>query len=418
MGEQALLAVGRRGFLKTAATAALGAGASLLGACAAAVRAPAQVRGRVAESIQVGVLVPAFAAFPQVGESTGNGLRLYFESVDGEAAGRLLRVVYDDDPTPDVSGELVRARRLVGRTGVNFLVGMVTQPAARLIYDLLESGSPVPVLLADEGTAYHSTATGSPGAFRVSFTWWQLSHPLGEWAYYNIARRVYVSSVASHFGQESADSFKRGFAHAGVAVVAESQVPPATRNFTEEFGRIARARVDAAYACYAGDDAVAFVQQFAAAGLNRDVRLVGPGLLTSEDLLTEQAAAALGGITSLHWALTLDTPENVRFRQAYQQRFGREPDLFALQGYDAGRVIVEAVNQVQGDLSNRGRLQEAVAGVRFRSPRGPFRFDADSRVPIQNVYIRDVKDQKGILGNVVLETVREVRDPGRTAQGG
>jgi branched-chain amino acid transport system substrate-binding protein len=56
--------------------------------------------------------------------------------------------------------------------------------------------------------------------------------------------------------------------------------------------------------------------------------------------------------------------------------------------------------------------------VRFQSPRGPFRFDSENRAPIQDVYVRDVKEQNGILSNVVLETVQGVRDPGRTIQGG
>jgi hypothetical protein len=51
-----------------------------------------------------------------------------------------------------------------------------------------------------------------------------------------------------------------------------------------------------------------------------------------------------------------------------------------------------------------------VAGVEFASPRGPFRFDPATQAAVHDVYIREVKDERGALRNVVLDRFAGVAD--------
>ena len=132
--------------------------------------------------------------------------------------------------------------------------------------------------------------------------------------------------------------------------------------------------------------------------------------MLEEDTLPAQGQAALRAISGFHWAYTLDTPENRAFTQAYRQKFGRDADGYAVQGYDTARVIVEAINKTQGDTSNKDRLLEAIASVKFTSPRGPFEFDPDTRNAVMNVYAREVREVGGKITNVVLETFPMIRD--------
>jgi len=72
--------------------------------------------------------------------------------------------------------------------------------------------------------------------------------------------------------------------------------------------------------------------------------------------------------------------------------------------------MAEALEQTGGDTANREQLVAALAGVQFDGPRGPFRFDPESHQVIQDVYIRELKEQRGVLVNAVLDRVRGVRD--------
>ena len=61
-----------------------------------------------------------------------------------------------------------------------------------------------------------------------------------------------------------------------------------------------------------------------------------------------------------------------------------------------------------------GRLAEAVAGVRFASPRGPFRFDPTTHAVVQDVYVRRVQKVDGKYFNVEFDKLAKVKDPGKS----
>ena len=86
-------------------------------------------------------------------------------------------------------------------------------------------------------------------------------------------------------------------------------------------------------------------------------------------------------------------------------------------GYDTARVIVESLNAVEGNTSDVDQLIDAVAGVEFPSPRGTFKFDAETHNVINPVYIREVQDVGGTLHNVVIDDLGEFPDPGDDSKG-
>ena len=55
---------------------------------------------------------------------------------------------------------------------------------------------------------------------------------------------------------------------------------------------------------------------------------------------------------------------------------------------------------VGGDVSKRDELCAAMAKASFKSPRGPFRLSS-SHNPIQNFYLRELKDGSNVLVKTV-----------------
>ena len=91
--------------------------------------------------------------------------------------------------------------------------------------------------------------------------------------------------------------------------------------------------------------------------------------------------------------------------------------MFALQGYDTARVIVEMLKATEGATDDNDQMIEALGNVSFDSPRGPFRLDANSQNPVQHIYVREVQEVDGALHNVVIEDLGEVTDPGDDSLG-
>ena len=81
-------------------------------------------------------------------------------------------------------------------------------------------------------------------------------------------------------------------------------------------------------------------------------------------------------------------------------------------GYDGMRVIYEAAKASKG--ADGEALLNAMKGQAFESPRGPVRIDAQTRDVVHNIYIRKVEKVGGQLYNQEFDTIKDVKDPGKS----
>ncbi|WP_372600020.1 ABC transporter substrate-binding protein, partial [Amphritea sp.] len=165
---------------------------------------------------------------------------------------------------------------------------------------------------------------------------------------------------------------------------------------------------DAVFVFFAGGGAVKFVKDYDAMGLKGKIPLLGSGFLT-EGTTTAQGPAAEGVITTLHYADALDIPKNKSFRQDYETLYGKPADLFAVQGYDAGQLIVDAVTATNGNTADKAALIQQMGQLEIDSPRGAFHF-SKAHNPIQTIYLRKVVDGQN---TVVKTSYAGLEDPAR-----
>ncbi|MCB2029631.1 MAG: ABC transporter substrate-binding protein, partial [Rhodoferax sp.] len=158
---------------------------------------------------------------------------------------------------------------------------------------------------------------------------------------------------------------------------------------------------------FAGGGAVKFLKDYAAAGLKGKIPLYGSGFLT-EGVLDAAGAAADGVVTTMHYADGLDNARNKAFRLAYAKNFKLQPDVYAVQGYDAGQLLIIGANAVKGDLSNKKALYAAMGSATIDSPRGKWKM-SPSHNPIQDIYLRQVVDGEN---KVIGVAAKQLADSG------
>jgi branched-chain amino acid transport system substrate-binding protein len=125
--------------------------------------------------------------------------------------------------------------------------------------------------------------------------------------------------------------------------------------------------------------------------------LYGSGFLT-EGVLEAAGPAAEGVITTMHYADSLDTPRNKQFRTAYAQQFKMQPDVYAVQGYDSGQLLIRGLDAVKGDMSNKAAMYKAMENAVIDSPRGKWVM-SKAHNPVQDMYLRVVeKGDNKVLG--------------------
>lgn len=407
----------RRDFLKTmGAVAGAAAAGPVLSACAPPAGAPA-VQPVASQPLKIGVLLPYSDIYAVLGESITEAMQMYFEEIGNEAGGREVELITEDsEMTTDIG--LQKSRKLVEQDQVDLVAGLVSSGVANAVRDYYHDNKKV-LIIANAGSTAITRAKQSPYIFRTSFSNWQPNWPLGGWAYENVAKKVFVSAPDYAAGHDMVSAFLNNFQAHGGELIGEPQFTPfpSMGDPAPFITEIQNADPPMVFCFYSGGAAVTFVQAYGEFGLTGNIPLVAAGFTVEEDVLPAQGEAALGAHSGLHWALLLDNPENKAFTEAYKERTDKAANVFAMQGYDTARVIAEAINALEGDTSDTDKLIEAIAAVKFKSPRGEFKFDPETHNVINPIYVREVQKVEGELHNVVVEDLGEFADPGDDSKG-
>ena len=184
-------------------------------------------------------------------------------------------------------------------------------------------------------------------------------------------------------------------------------VPFPETNFQPVLAQIGGLGVEAVGSFFAGGGAIQFVKDYAASGLRDKIPLCGSGFLT-EGVLKPQGAAAEGILTALHYGDGLDNPKNTAFRAAFKAKTGREADVYAVQGYDAGQMLAAGLTATKGDAAAVQALAAAIRASKIDSPRGAFTLSA-SHNPVQTIWLREARDGQNKVIGVAAEALA---DPG------
>jgi branched-chain amino acid transport system substrate-binding protein len=209
-------------------------------------------------------------------------------------------------------------------------------------------------------------------------------------------------------GEESVKGFKESFEKGGGKVTKELTLPFPGVEFQALLTEVAAAKPDVVYSFFAGGGAVKFVKDYAAAGLNKTIPLVGPGFLT-DGTLEAQGESAQGMLTALHYGDNLNIKRDNEFRLAYAKQYKLQPDVYAVQGYDAAQMLAVGLKATKGDISKKDDFAKAIRATKFDSPRGSFTM-SNANNPIQDFYLRQVVGKEN---KVIGIASKSLADPAR-----
>ena len=356
--------------------------------------------------IKVGLMLPYTGTYAALGNTITNGFKLAVAERGGRLGGREIEYfVVDDESDPAKAPE--NANKLVKRDNVDVMVGTVHSGVALGMAKVARETNTL-FIIPNAGADEITGPLCAPNIFRTSFTNWQPGYAMGQ----VVTERKHKTAVTLTWkyaaGEQSVGGFKEAFEKGGGKVLKEMTLPFPTVEFQPFLTEIAALKPEAVYVFFAGGGAVKFVKDYAAAGLKNSIPLYAPGFLT-DGTLEAQGDAAQGLFTTLHYGDGLDTPKNIAFRAAYNKAYKSDPDVYAVQGYDAAQLLHAGLETVKGDISKRVELNKAMETAKIDSPRGPFTLSR-AHNPVQDIYLRKVdgKDNK-----VVGIAIKGLSDPAR-----
>jgi len=370
----------------------------------------------MAQTVKVGFITSYTGQNASVGAMMDQAVKLWMKQNEKSLpAGVKVEIINRDDtgPNPEVAKRL--ATELVTRDRVNFLAGVIWTPNAAAIAPIAAEAK-VPFVIMNAGTSGIIPSGGAPYVTRVSFTLWQSSLPLGQWAAKSNLKKVY--SLVSDFGPgiDAETAFKKGFTDGGGTVVESVRMPLATQDFAPFFQKVKDAKPDAAFVFIpAGVQATGVMKAYQDLGLSKaGIKLIGPGDITTDEELINMGDASVGATTMFHYSAAAKRPANEAFIKAWKAEYGPNstPAFPAVATWDGMAAIFDAIKAQNGKMDNAKSDAFLRTWKTDNSPRGPISIDPATGDIVQNEYLRRVERVNNVLSNVELETfATAVKDP-------
>ena len=224
-------------------------------------------------------MAPMTGIFAQAGKDMLEGLKLAFEQIGYQAAGRKIELIEEDDEGNPAVAQ-AKYRKLVTQDHIHVLTGVLLSNIGYGLIPPIERDQ-LPTLylttpddLTKKTCRSSSCERTSPRASRCipSATTRRASLKY---------KRVVTVAMDNPFGHEQIGGFQRVFEDQGGRVVQKIWVPLNVLDFAPYLTQINR-NADAVCAVFVAAQGVRFIKQYAEYGLKGKLPLIGSGVLTDE----------------------------------------------------------------------------------------------------------------------------------------
>src|SRR5207344_1592678 len=248
-------------------------------------------------------------------------------------------------------------------------------------------------LMVDMNAATSIVTEKSPYIVRVSLTLPQIGETLGTWA-------------------ATKGKIQKAFKAGGGEIVGSVRMPIANPDFSAFVQRAKDLNPESIFIFVPGGaQPAALGKAFAERQIDpKKIKLLSTGEPVDETAIKSLGDLALGRLSAWHYDYNHKSKINADFVKAFNAEYKRNPDFFAVGGYDGMHLIYETLKKT-GGKTDGAALVAAAKGMKWESPRGPISIDPATRDIVQNVYIRRVEKVGNNVVNVEFDTVPNVKDP-------
>jgi branched-chain amino acid transport system substrate-binding protein len=366
------------------------------------------------EKIKVGVTATLEGTYTVLGEDGIRGFKVAVNKYGPKAGGKELEfVIASTDATPDSAVRAVK--KLIEQDHVQILISPLSGDEGIAVKNFSETHPELTFINAASGAQETTFPDPSPNFFRYNMDGAQWQAGLGDYAY-NTKGYKKIATVGEDYSFVYTQVFGLilEFCAAGGQVTNRQWVPLGTKDFASTISALPD-DVDAIYLGLGGADAVNFLNQYQQAG--GKAHLMGGSIMVDQTVLSAKGdakKAMIGTIAASGMADTWDNAGWQAFVKAYQDAFPPEkrfpsPSLLAVNYYNSTAALYEALNKVNGDLSDsQSKLKAALASVVLDAPNGKISLDEDRQAIGTNFVTEVVDDGKGTLLSKVVKIVPNV----------
>ena len=368
---------------------------------AALVAALALAAPAAAQELRIGFMNTYSGGGAVLGKHQDNGWKLGLAHVgwakDGDKIGGVPTKIFYADDQQKVDIGVKEAEKLLKQDKVQILAGIIW---SNILMAVTKPAFEQKTILMTTNAGASPVAGAACNPLFLSTSWNNDQNPeaLGKRMSDDKIASIYLVAPNYQAGKDMIAGLMRSLK--GPKVVGQDLVKLGESDFQANISKLRAEKPAAVFAFMPGAMAIAFMKQWGASGVGKDIKLY---TVFSVDNATLPAIgdAAVGSYHSSHWGTDLPFPANQKFVKDYVAKYNGQPSEFAAQAYDAVILIDAAVKALKGKIDDPMALAKALRHTAYASTRGPHSYNVNG-VPVQNFYLREVV--KGADGKPAIVT--------------
>jgi branched-chain amino acid transport system substrate-binding protein len=340
--------------------------------------------------IKIGEIDPLTGGIAQFGISCHQGYLLAIEEVNqtGGILGQKIELVTEDDQSkPGQCATVVR--KLIGQDKVVGLLGDATS-SATLEGAPIAQNSKIP-MITPTATNPKITEVGD-FIFRVCFLDEFQGRVLARFARETLKAKTaaILTDVKQDYSVDLTRFFKEEFTKNGGSITREQSYSTGDTDFRAQLTTLRAAKSDVVFVPGYYQEVSLIVKQARQVGLT--MPFIGCDGWANQSLLTIGGKALDGCYLTNHFSPDDPAPAVQKFVEKYKSKYGSIPDTFAALGYDAARILMDAIKRAGS--AEPGAIRDALVKTSgFEGCTGTIGFDAN-RNATKAAVILTIKDEK------------------------
>ena len=339
--------------------------------------------------VELGAILPLTGDAAIYGQELKNGIELAREEINnaGGIKGKKIEVKYEDDRGQPKEG-VTAIQKLINVDKVPVIIGGATSSVALSV---------APIAVEKKVVLLSPTAT-APALSKVGkyfFRIWPSDNYDGlimaQFAYDKLSlKKVAILYVNTEYGQGIEGVFRKEFEKRGGTILTSESYELGATDFRGQIAKIKQLEPEAIYLPGYYKELAGILKQAKELGIKSTFLSVNS--FYDPKLLEIVGASAEGAVfTYPTYDPKSEDPLTKKFVDAFKNKYKKEPDAFAAQGYDAMKVVAEAI-QI-GSFSRDGILDAMVQIKDFPGVAGNISFDENGDVhkPLRFLTVRKGK---------------------------
>lgn len=289
------------------------------------------------DKVQLGAVLPLTGSSSIAGNFNREGVELGVRDVNeaGGVNGKELEVVFEDSFSKPIAAVNALRNHLIDSKDINIVISGYSSPETAAMAPIAEENKAI--LLAC-GSAAEEIRYAGDYIFRLKVAVNVEVKELMKYAYEELeARTLYILYIQNNYGESVKESSKEYFEAHGGEILGIEGFPIEQMDFRTHLTKLKNADPDIVLLAGWPQNNGQILKQAAEMGI--EARYISLDALLDDQTLEIAKEAADGVIYQTEYNINREDEGFKEFKQSFEEKYDREPDLFAAMGYDAVKIL-------------------------------------------------------------------------------